>query len=88
MRLDPGICVFAAGQEILGWALNHRDSQVAGLTPLTETAVFLGEAVSTVHMEGLACAAAEIVSVFKLAGADVSKIACADRYAPDVALTV
>jgi lysyl-tRNA synthetase class 2 len=72
MRLDPEICVFAAGDEVLGWALNHRDSKLAGLVPETDVGIFLGEAVDPVHAAGLADASTELGDVFE-AGPSTAK---------------
>ncbi|MBA2674976.1 phenylalanine--tRNA ligase beta subunit-related protein [Ramlibacter sp.] len=51
MPLRPGLVVYAQQDEVLCWALNHRDSEKTGLRPDSTDIVFMAEAVTPEQAE-------------------------------------
>lgn len=86
MPLDPRVVVYGAGDEVLCWAFNHRDSARTALRPETTRAAFVGEAVTAAQRPGLAAALAELAQVLERHGASVSDVAVVDAERPRASL--
>lgn len=69
MPLSSNVVVYAIGDEILCWSFNCRDSHRYALTPDTEDAVFIGEAVVPEQWGELHDALAELAGTLTDAGA-------------------
>jgi DNA/RNA-binding domain of Phe-tRNA-synthetase-like protein len=82
MPLRPEVAVYAAGQEVLSWAINHRDSTATCLLPETEVGLFMGEAVAENQTIPLTAALAELRETLRSAGATVGEIVYVDSAAP------
>ena len=82
----PGVVVYAAGQTVLGWAFNHRDSRQTSLRPETRRAVFFSEAVMPHQASAAADALEDLRRVLLQLGAKAGAPVFADIGAPEVAL--
>ena len=72
MPLLPSVAVYAAGDVVMCYAFNHRDSSTTCLTAETEDAVFIGEAVELTHREPLQRAFEELRTWLERCGATLS----------------
>ncbi|MEZ6035883.1 MAG: phenylalanine--tRNA ligase beta subunit-related protein [Planctomycetota bacterium] len=86
MPITDDVAVYAAGDEVLCWAFNFRDSANTCLTKDTRTAVFLGEATTMVQQTSLRAALVELAELLAGAGAVVGDPALADGKAPELTL--
>ena len=86
MALEPRVIVYAAGDEVVCWAFNHRDSARTALLQETDRAVFIGEAVFPAHRPALAAAVAELRDVLARHGAIIGETAVAAAGTPRVTL--
>jgi DNA/RNA-binding domain of Phe-tRNA-synthetase-like protein len=82
MPLRPSVAVYAAGSEVLTWAINHRDSAKTCLLPETDLALFMGEAVAENQHGPLEAALIELRESLRSAGAAVGEIVYVDSAAP------
>ena len=71
MPLTPQVAVYAAGNTVICWGFNCRDSRDTCLTPDTEVGLFLGEAVTSRQHEPLRSAFADLAERLSGAGAEV-----------------
>jgi DNA/RNA-binding domain of Phe-tRNA-synthetase-like protein len=84
--LEPRILVYAIGNEVLCWALNHRDAAPTALTPATKRAVFISEATDAAGAEASVAALEALAGSLKAAGANVGPIGVATKGARSVEL--
>jgi DNA/RNA-binding domain of Phe-tRNA-synthetase-like protein len=85
--LKPGVVVYAAGEMVLCWSFNHRDSRQTCLSADTTRAVFFSEAVMPQQAQTAADALHDLRLLLAERGARVSVPAFADTNTPAVALT-
>lgn len=86
MPLDPRVIVYAAGDEVLCWAFNHRDSARTCLRPETTRAVFIGEALTASQRPALLAALEGLRDVLTDHGASVEPLVVADAGQPRVSV--
>ncbi|HEX6597042.1 MAG TPA: phenylalanine--tRNA ligase beta subunit-related protein [Acidimicrobiales bacterium] len=84
MPISPQVAVYAAGNVIICWAYNCRDSRDTCLTPDTDVGLFLGEAVTQGQQGPLRAAFDDLAARLAEAGANVGPIAFASATAPAV----
>jgi DNA/RNA-binding domain of Phe-tRNA-synthetase-like protein len=87
MPLTDKVAVYAAGSTVVCWAYNCRDSRDTCLTEDTDTALFLGEAVTARQHGALRIALADLAGRLAAAGAHVGPVVYADRDSPQVDIT-
>ncbi|MGI8984306.1 MAG: B3/B4 domain-containing protein [Acidimicrobiales bacterium] len=87
MPLTAAVAVYGAGSTVICWAYNCRDSRDTCLTEETETALFLGEAVTARQHGALRMALADLAARLTTAGAQVGPVVFADRDSPAVDVT-
>ncbi|HEX2046618.1 MAG TPA: phenylalanine--tRNA ligase beta subunit-related protein [Acidimicrobiales bacterium] len=75
MPLTDKVAVYASGSSVLCWAYNCRDSRETCLTEHTETALFLGEAVTARQHAALRAALEDLAGRLSTAGAQVGDVA-------------
>ncbi len=78
MALSDRVVVYAAGHTVICWAYNCRDSRDTSLTAGTESALFLGEAVTAGQHDALRTALEDLAGRLAAAGATVGPVAYAD----------
>jgi DNA/RNA-binding domain of Phe-tRNA-synthetase-like protein len=83
---NPSVVVYAAGQTVLCWAFNHRDSRQTSLRAATRRAVFFSEAVDRQQAAAAEEALQDLRQALARLGAKVSAPIFADTTTPDVAL--
>jgi DNA/RNA-binding domain of Phe-tRNA-synthetase-like protein len=88
MPMTPAVAVYAAGSTVLCWAYNCRDSRETCLTEDTDTALFLGEAVSVRQQEALRTALDDLAGRLTRAGATVGPVEFADAGRRQVELSI
>lgn len=74
MPLTDQVVVYAAGDTVLCWAYNCRDSRETCLTEDTDTGLFLGEAVTARQHEALRAALDDLAARLADAGATVGPV--------------
>jgi DNA/RNA-binding domain of Phe-tRNA-synthetase-like protein len=79
MPLTDRVAVYAAGDTVVCWAYNCRDSRDTCLTEDTDTGLFLGEAVTARQHDALRRALDDLATRLSAAGATVGPIVYADR---------
>lgn len=88
MGSQPNIAVYAAGDEVLCWHFNHRDSASTCLTETTQHAVFFGEAIRSQYVPALRDAMSELASLLEKYGAVVGTVMTANADSPSMTLDV
>jgi len=78
MALTDRVVVYAAGPTVICWAYNCRDSRETCLTAETESALFLGEAVTVRQHDALRTALDDLAGRLRAAGASVGPVIYAD----------
>ena len=86
MPLTDRVAVYAAGDTVLCWAYNCRDSKETCLTEDTDTGLFLGEAVTARQHDALRWALDDLAARLTAAGAVVGPVVYADQHSPQVEL--
>jgi DNA/RNA-binding domain of Phe-tRNA-synthetase-like protein len=86
LPLDPDVIVYAAGDTVLSWSFNHRDSRQTCVHRGTVRAAFFSEAVRPPHTAMAVAALYDLRHRLAAGGAQVGPLAFADIAAPAVAL--
>jgi DNA/RNA-binding domain of Phe-tRNA-synthetase-like protein len=86
MPITSEVVVYAAGDQVLSWAFNHRDSEQTCLLPETDAAVFFSEAVAPCQEDPMEMASAELRQVLSDAGAVTTPLERVDASRPSVSL--
>ena len=86
MPLTDKVVVYAAGDTVLCWAYNCRDSRDTSLTEETDTGLFLGEAVTARQHGALRNALDDLAGRLAAAGAEVGGIVYADAKGPSIVI--
>jgi DNA/RNA-binding domain of Phe-tRNA-synthetase-like protein len=86
MPLQPSVVVYACTHRVLCYAFNHRDSAETCLTPRTNDAVFIAEAITPAQHAGARNALIELAALFRGAGALVEEPAFATPADPTLRL--
>jgi DNA/RNA-binding domain of Phe-tRNA-synthetase-like protein len=84
--LTPSIVAYASGDEILCWAINHRDAAPTVLRAATSDALFVSEAVDEQGRAASRDALEELRAVLAAAGAQCSPVAFVDRRNPEATM--
>lgn len=84
MPITESVAVYACSDDVLCWAFNCRDSALTCLTPETDAAFFVAEAVTRNQAEGVDKALADLKTRLQAIGAQVGPVAIADRNAPEI----
>jgi DNA/RNA-binding domain of Phe-tRNA-synthetase-like protein len=86
--LRESITVYADGDAVLCWNVNHRDSAATSLIPSTRRAVFFGEALTAEGRSRLEAVLAALGAELSSRGSAVSPPVFASAVAPRLAVTV
>jgi len=81
---NPAVVVVAAGQTVLSWAFNHRDSRQTSLRAETRRAVFFSEAIAPAQAGAADDALQELCDALRRRGATVGPPVVADARTPSV----
>ena len=84
--MSPRVVAYAAGDTVICWSFNHRDSRATCVVPETDAALFFGEAVTPEGGRSLEAALADLRERLRAAGARVGAPAFADAATPELAL--
>ena len=82
MPVTEQVVVYAAGDRVLCWAYNVRDSRETCLTADTRCAVFMGEAVARCQHEALRSVLRDLSSRLTRLGARAGEIRFFDGHTP------
>jgi DNA/RNA-binding domain of Phe-tRNA-synthetase-like protein len=80
--LDPRVVVYAADNQVLCWAFNHRDSVRTALLPDIEHALFVAEALYPSQVSAMLAAVEELRSLLTDHGGRVGSLAVASADTP------
>lgn len=86
MPIGERVVVYAAGDEVLCWAFNVRDSRATCLLPATRDALFVAEAVDAEGRGRAEAALADLAGLLAEAGALPGEIRVADAARPATTL--
>jgi DNA/RNA-binding domain of Phe-tRNA-synthetase-like protein len=86
MPLTDKVVVYAAGSTVLCWAYNCRDSRETCLTEETDTALFLGEAVTERQHGALRAALHDLAGRLGAAGAEAGPVVFAGAEHPRITI--
>jgi DNA/RNA-binding domain of Phe-tRNA-synthetase-like protein len=80
--LNPSLVVYAAGDDVLCWGFNSRDSKLTCLTAESDTALFFSEAALPVHVEPCRQSLMMLREKFNAWGAACGEIQAANAMSP------
>ena len=83
---NPAVVVIAAGQTVLSWGFNHRDSRQTSLRAETRRAVFFSEAIAPAQAIAADRALQDFRDALRQRGATVGPLVAADARTPSVAV--
>ena len=83
---NPAVVVIAAGQTVLSWGFNHRDSRQTSLRAETRRAVFFSEAIAPAQAIAADRALQDFRDALRQRGATVGPPVAADARTPSVAV--
>ena len=84
--LSEKVVVYAAGDEVICFAFNHRDSRNTSITPETRRAVFFSEGASRAHHDSVRKSLAELADRLRGWGASPEPAAYATATDPELSL--
>jgi DNA/RNA-binding domain of Phe-tRNA-synthetase-like protein len=88
MKVTGDIVVYAAGDEIICWNFNHRDSARTSLIEGTERAVVFSEALTPEGAAASRRAISELIAILAGHGAGASDVQTASAQTPACAIDV
>lgn len=88
MPINDDVVIYAAGNTVICWAFNHRDSRETSLLSSTKSAVFLGESVTQDGRARTASALKELASLVVASGGRAGPTALCDANRPSMRLTL
>ena len=83
---NPAVVVYAAGQTVLSWGFNHRDSRQTSLRAETRRAVFFSEAIAPAQAVAADRALQDFRDALRQRGATVGLPVAADARTPSVSM--